>query len=330
MLKGIFSILIGMLLVLLVMFGKLKTNSDLQTEEKETIKNSQYHLQLIVQNTDEYFWTKFQEGAKAAEQELGVYIEFVEETQRNTTNLREAVEMGVNAGVDGIAFQAADSEQTVTIIEGAKEQGIAVVIFENDNFIIPNTSMVGTNSYSLGYSAGDMAVKASSGHAKVAVIINNSGDQGDEQYKNMIIEGILDSFTKYSTIDIKNIYTINADMFEAEKVAASIIADKSKVDFIICMDEKSTPGIAQILVDNNMVGDINLIGYGVMLQTLDYIERGVIYGVVCPNAYEIGYNTVKQLVEQLNGDQISDYISTELFTIDSNNVERYGLEMDQN
>jgi len=328
MLKGIFGILIGMLLILSIMFGKLVISTDLKTEEKVSIENPKHHIQLIVQNTDEYFWTLFQEGAKAAEEEFGVYVELVTVAQRDTDDLTKAVEMGVNAGVDAIALQAADLERTQTIIEGAKEQGVAMLTYESKNFIIPSTPMVGTNSYSLGCTAGKMAVEASRGQANVAVIINNGGNQGDEQYKNNIVQGIMDSFSVYSTINIKYIYTINADMFEAEKLASSIIEDTNNVNFIICFDERSTPGIAQILVDNNKVGDIKLIGCGVMPQTLDYIKRGVIYGTVCPNAYEIGYSSVKQLAQSLNGEQISDYISTKLYTIDVNNVEQYNQKME--
>jgi ribose transport system substrate-binding protein len=240
--------------------------------------------------------------------------------------------MGVNSGVDGIALQAADSEQTSLMLEDAKDHGIAVLTYENDNYQVQNTPMVGTNSYSLGSLAGDMAVKATNGHANVAVIINNEGDQGDLQYKNMLIQGLLDATSIYSIkIDAKeSIYTINANMFEAEKITSSIIRNLDKFDVIICFDESSTPGIAQTLVDNNLVGDIQIIGYGITPQTLDYIERGVIYGTVCPNAREIGYNAVKQLVESLNGEQISDSVSTELYTIDKSNAEQFSKEFEQN
>lgn len=60
-----------------------------------------------------------------------------------------------------------------------------------------------------------------------------------------------------------------------------------------------------------------------MPQTLDYINRDVIYGTVYPNSYDIGYNTVKQLTQLFKGKQISDFISTELYTIDAKNVKDY-------
>jgi ribose transport system substrate-binding protein len=112
-------------------------------------------------------------------------------------------------------------------------------------------------------------------------------------------------------------------MFEEEKVASEIIEKADKPDLIICLDEGCTPGIAQILVDNNMVGDIKLVGYGVDDKTLDYIDHGVIYATICPDAEEIGYLTVKQMVQALKGEQISDAESAGLYTIDKSNVKQY-------
>jgi ribose transport system substrate-binding protein len=119
-------------------------------------------------------------------------------------------------------------------------------------------------------------------------------------------------------------------MFEAEKVFSEIMESGSIPDLIICMDEKCTPGIAQLLVDYNMVGDVKLVGYGFTALTLEYIEHGVIYGTICPDAYEIGYQTVTSLIELLEGNQISDAISTGLNAIDKSNVEQYKNETEVN
>ncbi len=322
MLKGIYGVLIGMLLVMLVMYAGLIMGKNKDTKQQTRVENPRYHLQLIVQSTNENFLTNFREGAEKAGEEDGVYVELVTLKQLNVNALKEAVEMGVNAGVDGIALQAADISQTRQIIEAAKKQGIAIMTYENNNYPVSDTPAVGTNSYNLGYYAANMAVEATGGKADVAVIINNEGNDGEEEYKNNIIQGILDSFDAYSTMEIPedSIYTVDTDMFEAEEIASHIINKADKPDLIICMDEKCTPGIAQIFVDNNLVGDIKIVGYGVTKQTLDYIDHGVIYGIVCPDANEIGYDTVKQLVQSLDGEPISGTVSTGLYTINRDNV----------
>lgn len=310
-----------------VMFGMLMFGAMEEGEEKEADKKPAYHIQVLIQNTDEYFWTLFQEGAKVAGEESGVYIEFVKNSQRDTSFLRETVEKGVNAGVDGIVLQAADVEETGKVIEEAREQGVEIVTYENDNFNIPGVPVIGSNNFSTGRLAGKMAVEAANANANVVLIMNDTGEQEDTPYKNLLVQGIMESLSEYGSMNVTGVYTLNYKSFEAEKIVSRIISDKIDMDMIICFDEKSTPGVAQFLVDNNMVGDVKLIGYGVLPHTLDYIQRQVIYGTVCPDAYEIGYYSVKQMAKSLEGQQISDYTSSKLYVIDKNNVSKYQQEV---
>lgn len=320
MIKIIFGTLATMVIIIGLMFGQLFSNISNGKDNVEDKAAPEYHVQIFIQDTNEYFWELFQEGVEDASQEYLIYPEFITLTKGDIKELENAVEMGINAGVDGIALSAADSTNTQRIIEYSEEEGVLVVTYENDNYLIPNTSVVGTNSYSTGYMAGEMAIEASDRKANAVLIIPDSSDGSDSQYKNMIVQGVLESFSKYSTINLEHIMSIKPQLFEAEKLASTIINDYKDIDMIICMDERSTPGVAQSLVDNNLVGDIKLIGYGLMPQTIDYIEKGVIYGTVYPNAHQIGYEVVSQLHKVLEGEQISDYVNTDLYSIDSENI----------
>ena len=225
--------LFGMLLLITVMFGQLLYNTNEVKENQESVEKPEYHLQIIVQNTDEYFWNFFKEGAKAAEREYGVYVEFVPISRKDAGVIKEAVEKGINAGVDGIAFQPADTKQTQDILVEAKKQGIALLTYENDSFNIPNTPMVGSSSYNIGTMAGNMAVNATNGKSNVVVVMNEAGEQGDVLYRNLLIQGIMESFSKYGTINIKDIFTLDKDMFEAERVTSAIITDLCHRHWII-------------------------------------------------------------------------------------------------
>lgn len=187
MLKWIFGTLTGMLIMISILLTQLMFNINNSPKDKEPVGPPEYHLQVIIQNADEYFWTSFKEGAKVAEEELGVYVEIVPISQRNIENLEEAVEIGRIAGVDGIALQVSDSEQTLNIIEEARKQGIDIITYENDNFIILDIPMVGSNSYNIGVSAGNMAVNATNGRGDAVVVINKGEDKNDISYKNHIV-----------------------------------------------------------------------------------------------------------------------------------------------
>lgn len=326
--KGIFGVLIAMLITVGFMVGSIFTQKDQTEIEQAPAYTPEYHVQIIIQNTDEHFWAQFKDGAIAASKDLEVYTEFVLIPPRNVIALIETIEKAIYSQVDGIAFQPVDYVKTEEATLKALAEGLAVVNYENDKYLIPEVSSVGSNSYDIGYTAGSMIVPAvgSGNPANIVVILDEGSSQGDSQYKNMKIQGLLDATSAYGKVNLIEVYTLDAGMFEAERLTNSIISKEDDVNVIICVDEKSTPAVAQVLVDRNKVGEIEVIGYGTMSQTLDYIKRGVIYGTVSPKAYEIGYQTVTQMYNNLRRESISDSSYTEQFIIDKSNVEEYIME----
>lgn len=322
--RGIFSVLVAVLLALLIMIVGLFTTIEQPNSQEENAKPSEHHIQVVIPNTDEHFWTLFQEGANDASLALNVFVEFVSIVPRDIDDLVSVVDKSLFSKVDGIAFQPADNERTMEATEKAIEQGIVVVNYENDKFLLPEVATVGSNSYDIGYTAGVMVRPAiGKGKANVVIILDESNSQGESQYKNMKVQGVIDAISKDDEIQLSEVYTLDSGMFEAERLTSSIISNENDINVIICTDEKNTPAVAQVLVDNNVVGNIKIIGYGTMSQTLDYIKRGVIYGTVSPDAYTIGYQTVEQLYTRIKGNSVSDSKYIELFTIDSSNVDDF-------
>ena len=322
MIKWVFRTLAAILLVLAALFVHLIISG--QSAEPAPEQVYDYHIQIAVRDTEEYFWQLFREGAQQAGKELSSYIEFVPVLPSDPDALRLMVEQGVNAKVDALALQAVDVNETADIVSYALNQGIPVLTYESDTFTIPGVPMVSSNSYTTGMIAGEMAAKAVGDNARAIVILGNPGAEAEAQTQNLIIQGIMEGSAKAQGFTIKNTYELKkAELFEAEDLRQTLFSSTADINVILCMDERSTPAIAQMLVDENRVGDIAIIGYGVMPQTLDYIERGVIYGSVCPDAHDIGYYTVKSLVDSLNGFQVSDSFNPDVDRVDRSNIDWY-------
>lgn len=322
--RVIFSIMIAALAALIVMLASLYISENSQSSVKPPETTPRYHVQLVTQSGNEHFWTMLKKGAQSAAADNNIYVEFVDIAQRDVDLSVQAVEYAIYAGVDGIALQAADLERTEQTLDTAIEAGLTVLTFENDVFFAKNAPTVGSNSYDIGYEAGKMGATACDGTAKVAVLVDDvSEKEGSSPYKNVKLQGMMEAFSEHRAMEVVGVYTINAGMFDVEKVIFRILEEHPEVSLIVCTQEKSTPGVAQMVVDANRVGDIKVVGYGAMPQTLEYIERGVIYGTICPNAYEIGYTTVTQLYSMLEGKQTSDFINTDIFAITAENLEEY-------
>lgn len=323
--KGIFASLAAALVIIAVLFYGLYSTAGDAEKEKITKLQPKYHIQIVTQKTDEHFWTMFKKGASSAGTKLDTYVEFVDIAQKDTESSVQAIEKAVASNVDGIALQAQDITKTSAALQIAKKNNISAITFENELGDIQDIPNVGSNSYAIGQKEGQMGVESCKYKGNIAVIVNGSNEKETSsgqknQYKSLKLQGIAAAVSKYPQMKISDVYTLNSGMFETEKLMNTILTKNPKVKLIICTDERSTPSVAQAIVDSNQVGDISIIGYGAMPQTLNYIEHGVIYGAICPDAYQIGYQTVSQLYDILDKKQITDSLNTELFSITKTNV----------
>lgn len=327
--KRIFASLVVALVIIAALFYDLYGTVNDGTVENEAGKQPKYHIQVITQNSDEHFWTMFKKGASAAGAELNTYVEFVDVTQKDVDSSVQAVEKAIYSSVDGIALQGQDIAKTSAVLEIAKSKNIAAITFENELSYIPDVPTVGSNLYDIGQKEGELGVQACKGKGNAVLIVNGAGSQSS-QFKSLKLQGIMDVFSKHAGISVQAVYTLSAGMFETEKLMSKILAQNPKIDLIVCTDERNTPSIAQIIVDADRVGDVSIVGYGAMPQTLKYIGgRGVIYGTVCPDAYNIGYDTVSQLYAILNGNQVSESLNTELFPINKTNVDQFMVKTNE-
>ena len=278
---------------------------------------------IAVSYTHLHFWSTFKRGAQDAGVEQNVYVEFADVSAKDPGLIAEAAEQAVYSAVDGLALQAADEERTAEVLQQAERAQIPVLTFESDLFPTTDIPTVGSNSYDAGYSLGRMAVQACDGKATAVILVESALEDTPSSSRNLKVQGIMNALSDTPGIEVAQVYPVNVEHFEVEKSTNEILDERPDVDLILCTGETSTPGVAQVLVDANRVGDICVIGYGAMPQTLDYIERGVIYGSVCPDAYQIGYQSVKQLCRMLDGETVSNSLNTSMYTVTADNLEEF-------
>ena len=321
---------LGMIFALLLAMVGYTYFSDMNpAESMAASEEPRAHIQMITQSSNEHFWSTFKRGAKEAGAEENVYVEFADVSTKDPELIAEAAEQAVYASVDGIALQAADEKRTSEVLLQAEQAQIPVLTFESDLFPTTDVPTVGSNSYDAGYSLGQMAIQACDGHATAVILVESAAGSPASSSRNLKLQGILDALSDEPGVEVAQVYPVDVDSFEVEKRTNRILTELPDVDLILCAGETSTPGVAQVLVDANRVGEICEVGYGAMPQTLDYIERGVIYGSVCPDAYQIGYESVKQLCGILDGRSVSNACNTGMYTVTKQNLEDFRRETAQ-
>ena len=327
--KYFFAVLSVVFVLLFAMVGYTYFSGEYAPEGSAVLTEPRAHVQMITQNSNEHFWSTFKRGALDAGKEENIYVEFADISAKDPELIAETAEQAVYSAVDGLALQAADEERTANVLLMAEKAQIPVLTFESDLFPTTDVPTVGSNSYDAGYSLGQMAIQACGGRATAAILVESVLENAPSSSRNLKVQGIMDALSDAPQIEVTQVYPVDVERFEVEKCTSQILEERPEVDLILCTGETSTPGVAQVLVDANRVGDICVIGYGAMPQTLDYIERGVIYGSVCPDAYQIGYQSVKQLCRMLDGETVSNSSNTWMYTVTKENLEQFRKETAQ-
>lgn len=298
--------------------------SDKSDVLSENVTKLDYHFVLIAQNTDDPFWQSVKNGAFKAAKEFNVAVEFNGPKLNNIIDELQYLDIAIASKVDGIATHVLDEEKFTPIINKAVAMKIPVITVEADAKKSERTAFIGTNNFQLGVEGGKLLAKGTNGKAQVAVVLNSYGNDTGNITQNLRISGIRDAIKGFGNgIEIKTIRTSQMGILSAGEVTNEIINEFPNVNAIVCTSTEDTIGAAQVIVDLNKVGNITIIGYGDLPEILRYVEKGVIYGTVVSNPTDMGYQSIKSLVEIKMKNATSAYVDTGVQGVSQENIKEY-------
>lgn len=319
-------IIITVVFCLVIIYSLTGNTTFFSTEnyKMENVLKPEYHFVIIAQNTDDPFWQSVRKGAMDAAKELNVAIEFNGPRFTNITEQQRYFDIAVASKVDGIATHVLDEDSFTPLINKAVSKNIPVVTIETDAKNSKRQSFVGINNFQLGADGGKLIAEATGGKAKVAVVLNSYGNEVGDVIQNLRIAGFKSAIKDARPgIEIKTIKSSVMGIFSAEEVTSEIINNYPDINAIFCTNSKDTLGVAQLVVDLNRVGEITIVGYGDLPEILRYVEKGVIYGSIVSNPVNMGYESIKALVELKKKNKTSSYVDTGLRSVTRKNLSQY-------
>lgn len=280
-----------------------------------------YHFAMIYKDDDAPAWLSIKKGVERASKEFNVAVEFNGVGTSDEDDLYKYLDIAIASKVDGIVTYVWDDVQTGLLIDNAMEEGIPVVTIGTDTKESKRIAFVGENKYASGIQLGRMMI-AATGEQGEAVILDRNKQGNELMAQNLMIMGIRDSLKQYSDIHITKVEYDDSNFLGIEDAVSSLIKNNSKLSTIVCTSEEDTLAVADILVDLNKVG-YNIIGYGDSPELLRYIERGVVFGTVDVDHEQMGYDTIRALVDIKQQGRTSAYFKVNSFPITRKNVSEY-------
>ncbi len=292
-------------------------------------EDSRYHFSLILNSVDEVYWQDFKEGVIEAAKVYSAAIEVnqIFEPDRNSKTV-ELINIANKSRVDGIIVNGDNTAEYSDAIKSATESNIDVVVGVVESFDNDRLFYVGTNFSDYGEQAAKLIAQAS-GEAPInlAVILSDQ-DSSMTSPSNLMMSGINKAIEGGQKIELVCTLYRNNALLGAEDITRNILTEHPEVNVIFCTNAKDTVAAARVIRERNLVGEVVIVGTDITNEIIDFVERGVVFGVIDRNGYLAGYKSVEVLYKAGSTFQTSYInIDTEIYT--SINIDQKKLGQNQ-
>jgi ribose transport system substrate-binding protein len=184
--------------------------------------------------------------------------------------------------------------------------------------------LVGTNSFDIGKKIGELIASRGADPLRAAVVYSEKSP-GIYTEKDLVGLGLTSVLE--SRLDAPlSVRVTDLNPLDAEELTYRILRNEPEITTIIYTDTRDTLAATQVLIDMNMVGTVQLVGFGSGEAILDYVEKGILTAAVVTNPHGIGYSAVEMLVEIERYGNASAYVDTGFVIVTAENLESYRKE----
>lgn len=320
----LFMVLIGAMAAGLYISKQLSVASrnDLLWEDGHSVES---HILVIVDDSSQTYDKSFEMGIYESADAYKIAVEIKRLDQNNyVESLLSALDKALYAKMDGVVAHTIEDPRVVEKVNVLYQAGIPVVTLNQDIPESQRIAYVGVNRYDIGYMAGLSLWDVLDETGNIVVIAEEGSNLATNTSDDMILLGLKDVLKENTDLTLQSVEYTKQGVLGAETLALDIIRSDETVSAFFCTSSANTLGVVQMLVDNNMVNDIQLVGIGKDPEIIDYISKGNIVDATVVTDYgDIGRQSILALVEYDNKGFVSNYINTEMLIVDDSNLHSY-------
>lgn len=296
------------LLLLLALLGALSCQ---RRDELEiaVVPKSQAHI----------FWQSVHAGAQAAGREFGVRVLWnAPASEIEFSRQMNIVEDFINRGVDGIVLAPSHGEALVPVVERAGARGIPVVIFDSGIETDAYVSYVATDNYQGGVVGARRLAERLGSRGKVALIGVIPGAVSVNEREDGFRETLQKEFPELELVAFQ--YGMG-EQARSMAVAEDIINANPDLDGIFAANESSTVGAVQAVKTLGKAGRIVVVGFDSSPTLIEDLKDGVLDSLVHQDPFRIGYEGVRAMVLELQGETPPRRVDTGVYLITRESLE---------
>ncbi|HEX5324714.1 MAG TPA: sugar-binding protein [Capsulimonadaceae bacterium] len=287
----------------------------------------QIALAFVTNNTSDY-WTIARKGTDDAQKELpNVTVQFVIPSDGTAATQKSQVDDLLAKGIQGFAISPVDPKDQTQMLDDAEKK---THVFTQDSDAADSTRecYVGTDNVAAGRQEGQEIMKALPNGGKIMLFVGKI----DAQNAHDRYQGIQEAL-KGSKIQILDVRTDDTDRAKAIANVADTLVKYPDIAGLVGLWSYNGPAIATAVKNAGKVGKVKIICFDQEAGTLQGIKDGTITATVVQDPYQIGYQSIKMLAADVNGDKSAIPASKQKFiptqVVDKTNVDDYQTKLNK-
>lgn len=264
------------------------------------------------------YWEACVKGIARADLELGTHTKTIgpEDATHFPVEMVRYMSQAVEENPDGImAYAGLDTLNP--FIEKLNKEKIPFIAIDSDTKKEMREAYVGTDSYDLGYKAGEAMVKYTNGKGKLGLLVSSLSAEKEMLVLDAFKDAILDYDYEFIAVD-----ETDADPNVAEIKTEAMLEAHPEITAMFNTAGYNVTGAARVKQKKNL--DIVLIGFDDVVENLEFIRQGVINAIIAQDPEQMGYRGVyvlKELVDK--GSLPKENYQTPTILITKENVDSY-------
>jgi ribose transport system substrate-binding protein len=263
---------------------------------------------LVLKTLNHPFFVDMRRGAQEAADRLGVDL-LVQAAEReiDVEKQMQIVENLIQTGIRVLCITPSGSREIVTALAKAKAAGVPIIAVDTrvdakaaSDAGVEVRTFIGSDNYEGGKLAGEYAVKATGGKARIGVLEGIPGHETADSRNR----GFKDAIAGHPGMTIVASQPANWERDQGFNVFQNMLQAHADIDTVFAASDLMALGAVEAIAAAGKTGKIRVIGFDALDDAKKAIKGGTMEATVAQFPYEMGKVAVESAVKIMAGEPL--------------------------
>ena len=265
---------------------------------KKTEEREQVSIGVVTKSRSSEYWLSVCDGMRDAAEKYHADVVILSPDSETEEKVQENM-IGdlLKTDIQALAVSPINSYECEDYINSARKKGISVYAYDTP-IEDSDTPYIGIDNEKLGYELGEQLAKALDHKGKIGVIAGDFKQAGHR----MRVAGFEKYMEKEPGITIEMVRNGYSNMRVSQKDVDEILVKYPDLNGIMTTSAVTALGLSEAIEER----EISIVSVDTQEDALKAVQDGRIVALGAQSGYQIGYETIKYIVKDLEGEETEE------------------------